>query len=98
MGIQKVEPLLRQAREPPIEGGAIGDDLAGAFLERDKNPRRPLPARGVDDALEGETVLPAPGPPMRRLVRWRGKPPRLNWSNPRCPWRASAELERLCFS
>lgn len=29
--------------------------------------------------------LPAPGPPMSRLVRWRGSPPWLNSSNPSMP-------------
>src|ERR1700694_2365579 len=54
MGIQKEELLLRQARQPPIEGGAIGDDLTRAFLERDKNARGSLPAHGVDEALQSE--------------------------------------------
>jgi len=54
VGIQEEQLLLRQARQPPIEGGAVGDDLAGAFLERDKNAGRALPACGVNQALQGE--------------------------------------------
>jgi len=54
VGVEEEQFLLRQARQPPIEGGAIGDDLAGAFLERDKDSGRALPACGVDEALQGE--------------------------------------------
>ena len=93
VGVQEEQLLCREACQPPVEGGAIGDDLAGAFLERDENAGRALPARGVDETLQANTVLPAPGPPMSRVVRWRGNPPRLSSSNPSMP---VASLSRGC--
>jgi hypothetical protein len=57
MGVQEEQLLLRQARQPPVEGGAIGDDLARAFFERDKDAGRSLPAHRVDEALQGEHSL-----------------------------------------
>ena len=57
MRIQEKELLFRQARQPPIECGAVRDDVAGAFLERDEDAGRALPARGVGEALQGEDGL-----------------------------------------
>src|ERR1700741_5383083 len=42
-------------------------------------------------ACRAKTVLPVPGPPITRLVRFRGSPPRLISSN---PWMPVATLDR----
>src|SRR4030081_2120899 len=61
MGVQEEQLLLRQARQSPVEGGAVGDDLARAFLEGDEDAGRALPARGVGKALQGEDGLARAG-------------------------------------
>src|SRR6187549_3821616 len=39
----------------------------------------------LTSAWSAKTVLPAPGPPMMRLVRWHGSPPYVILSKPSMP-------------
>jgi hypothetical protein len=60
MSIQKKELSGRQARQPPIEGGGIGDDLDRPLLERNKDTWCAQP-RSVDQALQSEDCFARAG-------------------------------------
>src|SRR5690242_9100829 len=57
MGVEKEKLAPSQASKAPIEGGAVGEELAGAFLEADENPGGAVAVRGVDQALQREHRL-----------------------------------------
>jgi hypothetical protein len=62
MGIQEEELGFGEAGQPPVEGGAVLDELATCFLERDEDARCALCARRMDEALQSEDGLARAGP------------------------------------
>src|SRR5690242_19222301 len=57
MRIEKEKLTAREASEAPVEGGAVRQQLADAFLEADENAGPAVAARAVDQALQGEHRL-----------------------------------------
>ncbi len=64
--VDEAELLLHQRGQVPVEAGGIGDDLPGAFLERDEQASLAPLAGGIHQALQREHGLARAGSALQK--------------------------------
>jgi len=60
---------------PQLKVAPLAISWRGLSSKATNMPLAPWPCTAFTRHCSANTVLPAPGPPMIKLVRWRGRPP-----------------------